>query len=236
MGKVRRRARAPAVAIKINDQVLSGAQGLALRAAEADAQSRSFAERVRAAARFQALEAELEQRRVEIEVRQGLGESLHLARARGELVELSRTPEAMVRIRVRSRDGLETLARSGGVTAVQFRAGMLYRDLYEANDPERDLRSQLTAPAFLQGGSAGTAPGRAEAWAERRVRLSRAIAAIEAKVRAADRNARAVAALREVAGHARCLSHMARGGGAQAAYRQALILALDIVAEHFNLR
>ena len=236
MRKVRKRARVSGMAIKVNDQQLSGAQSLAWRTAEAEAQSASYRERARAAARFQALEAELELRRMEREVREGLDESMALARARGEQVERFQAPDALPHVRIRSRDGLETLANSGGITAAQFRAGMLYRGLYEANDPERDLRSQLTAPAFLGGGSSGAAPGRAEAWAERRVRLSRALATVEAKVRIADRNDRAVNLLREVAGHARCLSHMARGGGGQAAYRRSLVLALDVVAGHFGVR
>jgi hypothetical protein len=62
------------------------------------------------------------------------------------------------------------------------------------------------------------------------------MAAIENKVRIADRNGRAVRALREVAGHARCISHFVSGGGAQGAYRQALVLALDVAADHFGVR
>ena len=52
----------------------------------------------------------------------------------------------------------------------------------------------------------------------------------------ADRNDRALTALREVAGHARCLRYVVRGGGGQAAYRQALVLALEVVAVHFGVR
>ena len=74
-----------------------------------------------------------------------------------------------------------------------------------------------------------------EAWAERRVRLGRSIAVLEDKVRIADRNGRAVRALREVAGHARCLSHFIAGGGSQALYRRSLVLALDVCAGHFGL-
>ncbi len=236
MSKTRRRPRASAVAVKVNDEILGVAQIAALRAAEDEARSASFAARSRAAARFQALEAELDRRRRDREARCGLEESLTLARARGEDVEVAHTSDSLVRIRVRSRDGLETLARSGAITAAQFKAGMLYRDLYEANDPERDLRSQMSSQAFLGGGAATVGAGRPEAWAERRLRLSRLVAQIESKVRIADRNDRAVTALREIAGHARCLSHVSAGGGGQAAYRQSLILALDVVATHFGLR
>jgi hypothetical protein len=82
----------------------------------------------------------------------------------------------------------------------------------------------------------GRAPAAAaEAWAERRLRLAASMAALEAKVRAADRNGHAVRALREVAGHARCIGHFVRGGGAQASYRRALQLALSVCADHFGL-
>ena len=133
------------------------------------------------------------------------------------------------RVRVRSRDGLETLERTGAITPAQFRAGMVYRDLYEATDPERDLRSHM-ADLDRRGGAGG---GRiAEAWAERRARLAGTLAVIEAKVRLADRNDRAVRALREVAGGARCISQFVQGGGGQATYRRALVCALDVCARH----
>jgi hypothetical protein len=61
------------------------------------------------------------------------------------------------------------------------------------------------------------------------------MAALEEKVRIADRNDRAVRALREVAGHARCISHFVAGGGSQAVYRRALVCALNVCAEHFGL-
>lgn len=236
MPKVRRKPAGRASSVRVNDQVLSHRQVLALRAAEAETQADDFGLRARAAARFQALEADLERRRQQIEIAEGIEETLGLARRRGEQVDLQRSPEAVTRVRVRSRDGLETLVRSGAISAAQFKAGMLYRDLYEATDAERGLKSQMTAPAFLGGGTARSAPGRAEAWAERLMRLTTAMAAIEAKVRRADRNQRAVQALREVAGHARCLSQLSAGGGGQALYRASLVLALEVVAEHFGVR
>ena len=111
---------------------------------------------------------------------------------------------------------------------------MLYRELYEAADPERDLRSQMSD--LGRRGSGGFATGTSEAWQERRLRLAGAMAAIEDKIRVADRNGRAVRALREVAGHARCISHVVSGGGGQGDARRALGLALEVAAEHFRLR
>jgi hypothetical protein len=232
--KARKTTRAGRPRLKVNDRVLTPAQEASLRAAGQEAQAPDVA--ARAAAKLQALEAALTRDRAEAEVREGLTESLALARARGERVEQVSAGDPVRRVRVLSRDGLESLARGGAITGAQFAAGMLYRGLYEAADPERDLRSQLSAPAFLGAGtaSAGAAQPK-EAWAERRLRLSGQIAGVEEKVRVADRNGRAVRALREVAGHARCLSHFVKGGGGQAAYRQALVLALDVVAGHFGV-
>ncbi len=164
----------------------------------------------------------------------GLDETARLERERGERIEISKQAESRGRIRVRSRDGLETLATSGAISAIQYRAGLLYRNLYEATDPERGLKSHMDD---LDRRTGGGAPGEvAEAWAERRLRLARTIAAIEAKVRLADRNDRAVRALREVAGHARCIAQLSAGGGGQATYRRALGLALDVCADHFRVR
>ena len=153
-----------------------------------------------------------------------------LERLRGETIEVSKDAHSRGRVRIRSRDGLETLAACGAITPTQHRAGLLYRGLYEATDPERGLKSHMHDLDRPGGGPGGVAEG----WAERRLRLARTIAAIEAKVRMADRNDRAVRALREVAGHARCLAQLASGGGAQASYRRALGLALDVCADHFR--
>ncbi len=225
---------APRRAARVNDQALTNAQQAALRLADRQAQSDQGMERARAAARLRALELELQRRQDQAELHAGLDETLGLARARGETVE-DLAGAGQRRIRIASRDGLETLARSGAIDNRQFRAGMLYRDLYEAVDPERDLRSQLASPTFLGGGSAKASAGPPETWAERRLRLSGAISRLEAKVGVADPSGRALRALREVAGHARCLSHFVSGGGAQAAHREALILALDVAARHFAL-
>ncbi len=228
--KPRRSQIPPRPAPTVNGRRLTPGQEATLRAASQDAAASAVALRARAAARLRALEDQLARDLAEAEVRDGLTDSLGLARARGEAVEQGRQ-----RIRIVSRDGLETLARSGALTANQFKAGMLYRDLYESADPERDLRSQMSSAAFV-GGGVSTGPSvAAETRAERRLRLAGALSAIEAKVRVADRNHRAVRALREVAGHARCLSHFVKGGGGQAAYREALVLALEVVAGHFGL-
>ena len=183
---------------------------------------------------LRALETELVAHDTDDLIERGIDETIALGRARGETIEVAKAATRGRRIRIRSRDGLATLAATGAISALQQRAGLLYRDLYEVTDPERDLRSQMASGA-MAGADGKTAPGAAEAWAERRMRLCRAMAALEAKVRLADRNGRAVRALREVAGHARCISQFVAGGGAQAAHRRSLVLALDVCVSHFGL-
>lgn len=232
MAKTRRKQRTFSNPVVVNGQPLSFAQEQVWRAANADIGSGDLTRMRRGGAALRALELAFEARTDEAAVRDGLAESLGLERARGESVEVRQQPAGYARVRVRTRDGLETLQRSGAITAVQYRAGMLYRDLYEATDPERDLRSHMES-LDRRGGSAE--PAAAEAWAERRLRLSRTVSMIEAKVRLADRNDRAVGALREVAGHARSIGAMMGGGGSQAACKRALITALDVCAIHFGL-
>jgi hypothetical protein len=181
-----------------------------------------------------ALEVEIETERMATAVRLGIADTLALERARGEDVDQPSGQGPANGVRVRTRDGLETLLKTGAIDDVRLRAGLRYRELYEAADPERDLKSQM-ADLYRHRESVRGAPRQNEAWAERRLRLSRALAAVEAKVQAADRNGPALRALREVAGHARCISHLVRGGGAQAAYRRALVEALDVCVDHFAL-
>ena len=234
MAKPKRKTAHDRPRLSINGQVLNARQEQEWRRANEDLASRDLPRIKRGVESLRQLEVALCDQQAAAGVRQGLDDTLALERGRGEAIEISRSPLSPGRVRIKSRDGLETLQRSGAVTGAQFRAGLLYRELYEAADPERDLRSQMH-DLDRRGGGAAPSAGY-EAWQERRLRLAGSMAAIEAKVRTADRNGHAVRALREVAGHARCLSHIASGGGAQATYRSALILALDIAADHFRLR
>ena len=218
----------------VNEAVLDPAQEQIWRMANDDLSAAVLDRRARAHRLLQRLEGQLAANLEVEQVQRGIAETTALARARGEQTEISKRVESRGRVRIRSRDGLETMQRGGAITALQFRAGLLYRDLYEATDPERDLRSQMASPALSGGGSGGIG-GVSEAWAERRLRLTGSMARLEDKVRSVDRNGRAVRALREVAGHARCISHFVAGGGSQAAYRRALVVALDVCAGHFKL-
>jgi hypothetical protein len=217
--------------VVVNNQTLNAAQEQLWRAANEDIASGEF-QRIKAGlAGLRRIERDLDGQACAAAVGRGIAESVALEVARGESIELSRRAETEGRVRIRTRDGLETLARSGAISPIQYRAGLLFRDLYEAADPERDLRSHMES--LDRRGGSGEAIR--EAWAERRLRQSRTMAVIEAKVRLADRNDRAVRALREVAGHARCVGAMFCGGGSQATYKRALVTALDVCAAHFGL-
>jgi len=232
MTKSKPKLHVPAPRTSINGVPLTRSQGQVWRGAEDDLASPDAHRRRRAHLALRVLETELADHERQARIERGIDESITLARGRGESVEVTKTPRR--RIRIRSRDGLETLAASGAISDLQHRVGLFYRNLYEATDPERDLRSQM-ASAAMAGAGGKAAPGVAEAWAERRLRLCRAMASLEDKVRVADRNGRAVRALREVAGHARCISHFVEGGGSQAVHRRALVLALDVCVSHFRL-
>ena len=236
MTKHRRQPSAPGARASINGRTLTPSQQRVWRAANDDLASGDIERRKRGHIALRTLESDLVGGEAEDLIERGLDESIALERRRGESIEVSGAPGRRRRIRIRSRDGLETLVAGGSISALQQRAGLLYRDLYEATDPERDLRSQMASAAMAGGGAGARAPGASEAWAERRLRLCRTMATLEDKVRVADRNGRAVRALREVAGHARCISHFVDGGGSQAVYRRALVLALDLCVDHFGLR
>jgi hypothetical protein len=235
MARSRRKAQAPdRPRAVVNGHVLDARQERIFRLANDEVDSGEFPLVRRGLAALAALEAELAERQAASAVEQGMADTLARERARGEVVDVAADGHGARRLRIRTRDGLETLAHTGAIDVTRHRAGLLYRNLYEAADPERDLKSQLAGLGRPDG--SGAPPGRVEVWAERRARVAGALARLEAKVRVADRNDHAVRALREVAGHARCVSHLVRGGGAQARYRGALILALDVCAEHFGLR
>ncbi len=218
----------------VNGRTLSHAQARLWRMASDDLASGSAARVQRGELLLRRLEADLAADAAAADVRKGLDETTRLERARGERVDVARAGPERGRVRVTSRDGLESLAKSGAIDQAQHRAGLIYRDLYEATDPERGLRSHMDDLERRGRGGGPTTAG--EAWAERRLRLAGGVAVIEAKVRAALRDDRALRALREVAGHARPISRLSAGGGAQAAYRSALIEALEVCVQHFDLR
>src|SRR5271168_1648360 len=103
----------------INGRPLNPLQERLWRAANADLDSGDFQRMKQGLERLRGLEAALEAEQCEGEVKTGLDDTVALALARGEKVEISKQPETMGRVRIRTRDGLETLARSGAINAIQ---------------------------------------------------------------------------------------------------------------------
>jgi hypothetical protein len=182
MSKTRRRSKPVRASVVINGHTLNPGQEQVWRVANEDVGSGELGRIKRGLLALRRLEREFHLQASARAVRDGLAESVALEAARGETIEISRRQENRGRVRIRTRDGLETLERSGAIDQTQYKAGLLYRDLYEATDPERDLRSHLEG--LERRGRGGEAA--AEAWAERRLRLARPVAVIEAKVRIAD--------------------------------------------------
>jgi hypothetical protein len=233
MTKQKRKSNRDRPRVVINGQALNARQERVWRAANDDVDSGDYPRLRRGLAALATLEGELVNDRVIALVREGLAETVALERMRGEKVDVVSAEAGRRRVHIQSRDGLETLRRTGAISARQHHAGLLYRELYEGADPERDLKSQMSK--LDRGGGSVSPQGLPEAWAERRLRLSGRLSQIEARVRETERGSYGVRALREVAGHARCISHFVRGGGAQARYRDALLCALDLCADHFRL-
>lgn len=151
-----------------------------------------------------------------------------------------RRAQASVRRRILGRDGLDTLLKAEAIGRAEYAAGMRYRELYEATDPERALRA-------VNWSHVGGAGPKADPFAEKRARLQKKIETLEIKVRAGDpscagalgaspaeRLGRRLMALREVAGKGRSVRAAFGAGRASETYRNALIEALTVAAQHFN--
>ena len=154
---------------------------------------------------------------------EGLDETVRLARQKGECVE-----RVEGRVRITSRDGLQSLYESGGLQRCDYEAGLLYRQCYEAL--EKGPRSNLDRD-FVSGvrGSAGAGDGGfAELRALKLERLSRWEALASAK--------RQLWVLRLVAGQGRTLNSIAPGGSARLANRRALAQILGEIARERGLR
>ncbi len=162
------------------------------------------------------------------------------------------------RTRVISRDGLESLATSHldgdgevrchrdgskmtpAITPIQYAAGMKYRELYEAADPERGLKSCMGDPT---GGRSAADPfgERAVAAAVKRAQAGKAVIRAEdvvmrhvAEQWGEKAAGRAIRGLREVAGKGRTMRQIA-SGKAHAKHVTSLCDGLDALADHFGL-
>ncbi|USQ94402.1 hypothetical protein [Caulobacter sp. RL271] len=153
----------------------------------------------------------------------GLVETVALARARGETVEVREAAKGGP-LRVSSRDGLHSLRQSGHLTEAHYAVGLLYRAGFEARG--RDLQSASLEPGRLGGG--GHDNDRFVAARLRRARMLDFVARADRAVALAlaDRPM-ALRLLRAVAGEGTSLSAWG-SGRVFARNRDVLIQALDL--------
>lgn len=153
----------------------------------------------------------------EAEIVAGLAETLTLARARGETVDVDAGP-----LRISSRDGLRSLRQAGHITDAHYAIGLLYRAGFEARG--RDLRA-----ASLERKGGGHDNDRFVAARLRRARaldfVARADRAVAMSL--ADRPM-ALRLLRAVAGEGASLSVWG-SGRAFTRNREVLIESLDLI-------
>lgn len=189
--------------------------------------------------------------RVNIETRsleEGRGETVVWEKAetanwRGEGKRKALEVDRVRRLRITSRDGLEVVAfkspaqiKTGDlpISAIQYTAGLRYRELYEKADPERALRPAPIDPDMRGGYSHGGA-----GWEEKKREITDQLARLDRFVSASagggSRGADAVKALQEVAGKANPISKVVSGSRARARMRRALEVALDAVADALGL-
>lgn len=145
------------------------------------------------------------------------------------------------RLRITSRDGLETLLTAGSITRTQHAAGLRYRDDYELLDPEKGL----TPPSIDQTRKI-TRGG--DGFAQKRREREEFVRDLEAMIQEEDRTfrgalgrsdvervGRAVWALREIAGKGANLLTLSSSGSTRTAISEALIVALDCAAIAYGL-
>lgn len=154
---------------------------------------------------------------------QRLEETARLERARGGVVA-----QEGGRLRLTSRDGLQTLHERGGLERQEYEAGLMYRRAYEtlAAGPRSNLNRD-----FMSGVRGfGEAP--ADGFAEIRAFRARKLAEWEALAA----TGRQLWVLRLVAGQGRTINSLGSGGSARLANAKALTEVLTAIAKERGLR
>ncbi len=180
---------------------------------------------------------------VALENRRGNAASVEWVQGKDEKGKLE--PRPLPRVKITSRDGLETLRTSHSISANQHAAGLRYRTDYEAIDPEKGL----TPPSIDQTrnvvhGGDGYAAKRREI-EERVFGIHCMICGIDApkgEQRASlpalpkgHPAMRAIYALNHIAGRGDNLGDMTASGSVKARIREDLIFALDACAIVYGL-
>ena len=170
------------------------------------------------------LTAERAAARAEARAHEGrMQETVSLAHARGEAVE-----QVHGRLRVTSRDGLQSLFEQGGMEPPEYEAGMLYRRCYEALSagPRSNLARDFSS------GVRGFSEAPADSFAELRAFRAEKLKNWEALAK----TGRQAWVLRLVAGQGRTINSIAPGGSARAANTKALMAVLGEIAKERGLR
>jgi hypothetical protein len=153
-----------------------------------------------------------------------LDETERLERARGGEVE-----REGARLRITSRDGLQTLMERGGLEGPEYEAGMIYRRCYETLSA--GPRSNLNRD-FMSGVRGGMSEPPAEGFAELRALRAEQLARWEALAG----TGRQLWVLRLVAGQGRTINSLATGGSARLSNTRALTEVLRAIAVERGLR
>ncbi len=138
-------------------------------------------------------------------------------------------------VQVRSRDGLVSLFNSGAITQRQAKAGMAYRLCFE--------RIIVLRSCLGNAGMGGGAPYVSSNPFDGRDPKALQMAYLNARIRSIERavgdvvvDGRELLALQAIAGQRRTVREVAgQGGHAKAAFREALVRALDAVADYLRI-
>lgn len=168
-------------------------------------------------------------RRVDLEERrEGIRETVQLAKARGE--EVNEKP-ALGAVDIESRDGLARMRKLGHITAEQERVGLVYRAGCEARGA--DLKAQVITDA---GGSGGHDNDAFVAKRLKRAKLLDFVARVDRAVAlGCISNPAALQMLRHVAGSSGNISDFGKGRGLTR-HREALVAALEIAVRVWRER
>lgn len=157
---------------------------------------------------------------------------------RGSVVLEAGKSEPHGRLRISSRDGLETLMTAKSLSRCQYAAGMKFRADYERIDPERGLAPLILDPAKVRVAHGG------EHWDQKRREIESRVFSIYVRICESEAvgedgrgvlprlpkghpHMRAIFALVEIAGKGRSLSDLSSSGSVRTRLREDLIRGLD---------
>lgn len=158
---------------------------------------------------------------------------------RGSVIIEAGRNEPQGRLRIASRDGLETLMTAKALTRCQYAAGVKFRADYERIDPERGLAPLILDPAKVRIAHGG------EHWDQKRREIENRVFGIYVRICGSDAvseegrgvlprlpkghpHMRAIFALVEIAGKGRNLSDLSSSGSVRSRLREDLIRGLDV--------